>query len=333
MPNKSAIFIVFTLCFAGIIQQANAVNVDRFPQLQLLIEQLQEQHNFSREKLYNIFEQAEINQDILDLINKPGESRPWYRYREQFVTAPHARRGSRYWQRNQKVLVRAQKRFGVDPAVIVAIIGVESRYGRSAGRIRTLDALTTLALKYPRRSQFFLKELKHFLLLTREQNLDPLKVQGSYAGAIGAAQFIPSSYRHYAVDFDGNGQVDIITSSTDAIGSVANYFMKHGWRTGEPVATKATVNGSMYTWLQDLGTLPMLTLRQLVNYGITAQNGDEYEDRRAALITLEGEDGPLYHLSFDNFFVITRYNNSNKYAMAVYELSEMIRKHYRDDNS
>lgn len=312
---------------------ANAVNVDRFPQLQSLIEQLHEQHNFSQEKLYNIFEQAEINQDILDLINKPGESRPWYRYREQFVTAPHARRGSRYWQRNQRALARAQKRFGVDPAVIVAIIGVESRYGKSAGTIRTLDALTTLALKYPRRSQFFLKELKHFLLLTREQSLDPLKVRGSYAGAIGAAQFIPSSYRHYAIDFDNDGQTDIITSSTDAIGSVANYIRKHGWKTGEPVAAKATVEGSMYTWLQDLDTLPMLTLRQLVNYGITAQNGGEHEDRPAALITLEGEDGPLYHLSFDNFFVITRYNSSNKYAMAVYELSEMIRKHYRDNNS
>lgn len=312
---------------------ANAVNVDRFPQLQSLIEQLQEQHNFSQEKLYNIFEQAEINQDILDLINKPGESRPWYRYREQFVTAPHARRGSRYWQRNQRALARAQKRFGVDPAVIVAIIGVESQYGRSAGTIRTLDALTTLALKYPRRSQFFLKELKHFLLLTREQSLDPLKVRGSYAGAIGAAQFIPSSYRHYAIDFDDDGQADIMTSNADTIGSVANYIRKHGWKTGEPVAAKATVKGSMYTWLQDLDTLPMLTLRQLVNYGITAQNGGEHEDLPAALITLEGKDGPLYHLSFDNFFVITRYNSSNKYAMAVYELSEMIRKHYRDNNS
>ena len=218
-----------------------AIDLARYPRLQSLIDYMSEKHGFSREALKTLFEQVEIKQNILDSMNRPGEARPWSAYRQQFVTEPSARRGSRFWRRHQRALTRAQKKFGVDPAVIVAIIGVESRYGRAAGGNRTLDALTTLTLEYPRRAAFFRRELIQFLLLAREQRVNPLAIKGSYAGAIGAAQFMPSSYRNYAIDFDADGRADLMGSRADAIGSVANYLKKHGWKAGEPAVSNAHV--------------------------------------------------------------------------------------------
>ena len=307
---------------------ASAVDVSLYPQLQVLISTLHTKHGFAEDQLQGLFEQAEIKQHILDIMNRPGEARPWLEYRQLFVTVPHANRGSRFWRQYEDVLARAQKEYGVDPAVIVAIIGIESQYGRNAGRIRTIDALTTLGLEYPRRGSFFRSELLQFILLAREQRLDPLDIKGSYAGAIGAAQFIPSSYRRYAVDFDGDGRADLMHSRADAIGSVANYFHKHGWKLGEPISSQAYVEGSMYAWLANLDTRPVLTLKQLEHYGVTAVEANRPDNLRASLITFDGEDGPIYRLSHDNFYVITRYNNNRKYAMAVYELSEMIRERY-----
>jgi len=307
---------------------ARAVDVSMYPQLQVLISTLQTEHGFSGEHLHRVFEQAEIKQNILDIMNRPGEARPWHEYRQLFVTVPHANRGSRFWRKHEDLLARAEKQYGVDPAIIVSIIGIESQYGRNPGRIRTIDALTTLGMEYPRRSTFFRGELLQFILLTREQRLDPLDVRGSYAGAIGAAQFIPSSYRRYAVDFDGDGRADLMHSRADAIGSVANYFHKHGWKPGEAVSSRARVEGSMYAWLANLRTKPVLTMKQLEHYGISAVEEGRPPELRANLLTLDAGDGPDYRLGHDNFYVITRYNNSRKYAMAVYELSEMIRERY-----
>ncbi|KPK12647.1 MAG: hypothetical protein AMJ68_00980 [Acidithiobacillales bacterium SG8_45] len=324
-PNRiQSALIGMTLLYTSV---ANAVDISLYPQLQVLISTLQTKHGFTEEHLHQVFEQAEIKQSILDIMNRPGEARPWHEYRQLFVTVPHANRGSRFWRKYEDVLARAQDKYGVDPAVIVAIIGIESQYGRNPGRIRTIDALTTLGLEYPRRATFFRSELLQFLLLTREQRLDPLNIKGSYAGAIGAAQFIPSSYRRYAVDFDGDGRADLMHSRADAIGSVANYFYEHGWKKGEAVSSQAHVEGSMYSWLANLNTRPVLTLKQLEHYGITAVERRP-ENLRASLVTLDGDDGPIYRLSHDNFYVITRYNNSRKYAMAVYELGEMIRERY-----
>jgi membrane-bound lytic murein transglycosylase B len=325
-PNLiQSVLIGITLLHAS---TAAAVDVSLYPQLQMLISTLHTKHGFTEEQLHGLFEQAEIKQNILDIMNRPGEARPWPEYRQLFVTVPHANRGGRFWRKYEDVLARAQEKYGVDPAVIVAIIGIESQYGRNAGRIRTIDALTTLGLEYPRRGSFFRSELLQFILLAREQQLDPLDIKGSYAGAIGAAQFIPSSYRRYAVDFDGDGRADLMHSRADAIGSVANYFHKHGWKAGEPVSSQAQVEGSMYSWLANLGTRPVLTLKQLEHYGITTVDADRPANLRATLLTFDGVDGPVYRLGHDNFYVITRYNNSRKYAMAVYELSEMIRERY-----
>jgi len=310
-----------------------AIDLVHYPQMQSLFDNLHNKHGFSREELTTLFQQVEIKQDILDIMNRPGEARPWPAYRQQFVTEPSARRGSRFWRRHQRALKRAQKKFGVDPAIIVAIIGVESRYGRAAGRIRTLDALTTLTLKYPRRAKFFRRELIQFLLLAREQRMDPLTVRGSYAGAVGAAQFMPSSYRNYAIDFDNDGRADLMGSRADAIGSVANYFKRHGWKTGEPALSKARIEGTVHTWFRDLRIAPVLTLKQLGHYGITAEQTDRDPDLRATLITLDGENGPEYRLGHDNYYVITRYNKNRKYAVAVYELSELIRRRVKGGDS
>jgi len=330
-PTFLPAFIAIVL--SGFAPAAAAIDISLYPQMQPLLKQLQEKHNFSSKELHVLFEQVEIKQDILDIMNRPGESRPWPAYRQQFVTVPSANRGSQFWRRHQSALTKAQKKFGVDPAVIVAIIGVESRYGRSAGRIRTIDALTTLALEYPRRADFFSRELVHFLLLAREQQMDPLAIKGSYAGAIGAAQFMPSSYRNYAIDFDDDGIADLMGSRADAIGSVANYFKQHGWKTGEPAVSMAIVEGTVYPWFRNLRVKPVLTLKQLSHYGIKPEETSRNPDLHAALLTLEGEKGTEYRLSYNNYYVITRYNKNRKYAMAVYELSELIRKRFEGSDS
>ncbi|MEE8481851.1 MAG: lytic murein transglycosylase B [Acidiferrobacterales bacterium] len=324
---------LLTTVLSGFVPTVLAIDVSQYPQMQSLLKQLQRKHDFDYDKLVLLFHQVEIKQDILDIMNRPGEARPWHLYRQQFVTVPSANRGSQFWQLHQHALARAQKKFGVDPAIIVAIIGVETRYGRSAGRIRTIDALTTLALEYPRRAKFFRRELIQFMLLAREQQLDPLSIKGSYAGAMGAAQFIPSSYRRYAIDFDGDGRADLMDSRADAIGSVANYFKHHGWKTGEPAITRAAVTGTVYTWFRNLRITPVLTLKQLSHYGITPVRSDRDPNLRATLITLEGEHGTEYRLGHDNYYVITRYNKNRKYAVAVYELSEMIRQRFKESGS
>lgn len=324
---------LLTIGLPGFVPAAAAIDVSQYPQLQSLFKQLNDQHGFSYEKLNTLFQQVEIKQEILEIMNRPGESRPWPAYRQQFVTVPSANRGSRFWRRHQNALTKAQKKFGVDPAVIVAIIGVESRYGQSAGRIRTIDALTTLTLEYPRRADFFRRELVQFLLLAREQQIDPLTIKGSYAGAIGAAQFMPSSYRNYAIDFDNDGRTDLMGSRADAIGSIANYFKRHGWKPGEPAVSTAIIEGTVFPWFKDLRIKPMLSLKQLSHYGITAEQTNRDPELLAALVTLDGENGPEYRLSHNNYYVITRYNKNKKYAMAVYELSEMIRKRLGETDS
>lgn len=321
------------IALSGFMPTVLAIEVSQYPQLKSVLKQLSRKHDFNYKKLVLLFQQVEIQQNILDIMNRPGEARPWHLYRQQFVTVPSANKGSKFWRLHRRALARAQKKFGVDPAIIVAIIGVETRYGRWAGRIRTIDALTTLALEYPRRAKFFRSELIHFMLLAREQRLDPLSVKGSYAGAMGAAQFMPSSYRRYAIDFDGDGQADLMGSRADAIGSVANYFKQHGWVTGEPAVTRVSVAGTVYAWLINLRITPVLTIQQLSFYGIKPVRSDRDPNLRATLITLEGEHGTEYRLGHDNYYVITRYNKNRKYAVAVYELSEMIRKRYKEKGS
>ncbi|NNJ95358.1 MAG: lytic murein transglycosylase B [Halobacteria archaeon] len=292
------------------------------------IDGMVEQHGFKRADLENLFSQAERREDILELMRKPAEKKlRWFEYRKIFLTRNRIDGGVSFWKQHADILERAREEYGVDPQVIVAIIGVETRYGGNTGRHRVLDALSTLAFDYPPRSKFFTGELEHYLLLAREENIDLLTTTGSYAGAMGYGQFIPSSYRHYAVDFSADGRRDLWNSPQDIIGSVANYFRAHGWQQGQPVATLAEVSGNDFHRVLKHGYKPNTVLDALRHDGITPV-GDYPDELVAALIMFDQEHGPEYWLGFGNFYTITRYNHSPLYAMAVYQLSEEIRSAY-----
>ncbi|MDH3513398.1 MAG: lytic murein transglycosylase B, partial [Gammaproteobacteria bacterium] len=248
---------ILILCLAmamtATVSQAQAIDFRKYPALRDFAAQLSENHGFSVAQLREVFRCAALRPDIIEAMERPKELLPWHEYRKIFVTEDNARRGVQFWKLHAADIARAQKRYGVAPEIIVAIIGVETRYGRSQGAYPVLDALTTLMLKYPPRSDFFRGELGEFLLLTREIGFDPCQVKGSYAGAMGLPQFIPSSYRRLAVDFDGDGRRDLLESAADAIGSVAHYLHAHGWEPGAPVFEEARLEGTLYFWIEKLG--------------------------------------------------------------------------------
>jgi len=291
------------------------------------IEELIQQHDFSRPELEEVLAAAERRQDIIDLMRRPAERRlNWHEYRKIFLDEQRIAGGVEFWQQNQATLERAEKEYGVAPEVIVAIIGVETRYGRVTGRHRVVDALMTLAFDYPPRASFFRKELTQFLLLAREEGKNPTSLTGSYAGAMGFGQFIPSSYRNYAVDFDRDGVRDIWQNRTDAIGSVANYFSRHGWRGAAqvtlPVQLKAETEQLLDIANQSLK--PTHSVAEMAEMGVIVDGLDP--EARVLLLRLLGGDKPEYWLGFDDFYVITRYNHSRLYAMAVYQLGQEILK-------
>lgn len=318
---------IFT-CLLALTGTVTLAGYGSEPQVQEFVDVMVEKHDFNRAELLAVLGQAERRDDIIELMSKPAEKRlAWYEYRKIFLTSSRIDGGVAFWQQNADVLTKAAEAFGVDPQIVVAIIGVETRYGSNTGRHRVLDALTTLAFDYPPRSAFFTSELEEFLLLAREENIDVLSATGSYAGAMGYGQFIPSSYRNYAVDFDASGKRDLWDSPMDIIGSVANYFHVHGWEPGAPVAVRAEVSGDAYQPLLELGYKPNTVLHAMRHDGVTPVT-EMPDDLEAALIAFEQEDGPEYWLGFNNFYVITRYNHSPLYAMAVYQLSEEIRAAY-----
>lgn len=303
---------------------SSAGNFDIYPAINHFIADMVEQHGMDGERLQYWFSRVNIRHDIIDSMNRPGEARPWHVYREQFVTRVNARRGSRFWRKHRKALEQARQQYGVAPEVVLGILGVETQYGINKGGYRVIDTLTTLMLEHKRRGKFFRGELEQFLILCHELKLDPLRVKGSYAGAMGLPQFLPSSYRTYAVDFDGNGRVDILRSTSDAIGSVANYLKQHGWKANEPIIDDAQVERDTLALFRPLTIKPQLALDTFIGQGIFPITYTRPE-RRAALIELTGHNGPFYRFGFHNFYVITRYNKSTHYAMAVVELSRLVR--------
>ena len=266
---------------------------------------------------------AEYRQSIIDAISRPAERKPWYQYRPLFVNSGRAMGGIEFWEENADLLARAEETFGVPPEIIVAIIGVETRYGKHVGRYPVVDALSTLAFGYPKRAAFFRKQLEHFLLLSLEENIPPSDANGSYAGAMGKPQFIPSSYRSYAVDFDGDGRRDLWNSNADVIGSVGAYFQRHGWQRNGPVAVVARGAGANHDKLVEAGMKPSLSMDALQAAGLQVDTALPH-GALASLVKLETEDGAEYWVGLNNFYVITRYNHSNLYAMAVYQLSREI---------
>ena len=287
------------------------------------------EHGLAAADVEALLQMAEFKPAIADAIARPAEGKPWYQYRPIFITDQRISEGVDFWRANEALIEQVADQYGVDPQIIVAIIGVETYYGRITGSWRVLDALATLSFHYPSdrtrdRSAFFSGELMNFMLLGREENLPLTEVTGSYAGAMGMGQFIPSSYRAYAVDFDGDGARDLWQSTPDAVGSVANYLAVHGWERGGPVARPAGAAGEAdLTLLEKRDYKPYLTVLDLHEKGYQS-SPDLDPERMAALVKLEEEGHEAYWMSFQNFYVITRYNRSPLYAMAVYQLSEEL---------
>lgn len=287
---------------------------------------LEQRHGFKADELLSLFSTARPNPRVLQLIAPPSSplQRSWERYRPRFLNERRIDGGVRFWQENQVALARASALYGVPEEIIVAIIGVETEYGRNTGGFRVFDALTTLAFHYPRRAEFFRMELEQFLLLARENHMNPLEIKGSFAGAIGIPQFMPGSQRRYAVDFDGDQQINLSESVEDAVGSVARFLEQHGWQAGTPVAVPARTTDEPERSLIEAGILPSLKVADLASKGITA-NADPQAN--VALIDLVSPGRETsYWLGFNNFYVITRYNRSSFYAMSVFQLAEEIRR-------
>lgn len=286
---------------------------------------LETRHGFDSDELIRQFAQTRPNAKVLQLIKPPTSplQRSWARYRPRFLNDLRIDGGVRFWQENGAQLAKASALYGVPEEIIVAIIGVETVYGRNTGGFGVLEALATLAFKYPPRAEFFRTELEQFLLLSRENKLDPLAVKGSFAGAIGIPQFMPGSQRRYAVDFDGDNRVDLSHSVDDAIGSVARFLEQHGWQSGQQVAVPATLPESPEpAWLQ-AGLRPSLKVSELAAAGVKATADLQGTVALIDLVT-PGHDTE-YWLGYDNFYVITRYNRSSFYAMSVFQLAEEIR--------
>lgn len=328
--HHTAIALLFaTLAVAAPVR---ALELENYPELTQFIQDFSTRHGYAESRLRTLFTQTRFRPEIVQAMERPREAIAYFEYRKQFLTDTHMQRGMKYWEQHTGALARAQRQYGVPPEVIVAIVGVETQYGRNKGEYPVLDALASLWLHYPPRADFFRRELEEFLLLARELRIDPLSIKGSYAGAIGVPQFIPSSYRRYAVDGNGDGRVDLVNSSDDVIASVANFLKLHGWSAQEPVVDEVELRGTLYFWIERLGTKPALTVGNLSQYGILPRT-DAPAERRAALVALEGETGPYYRLGYNNFYVVTRYNRSKRYAMAVIELAEQLRRRREQPSS
>ncbi len=294
------------------------------PAARALVDELVEERGLDRDHLLQVMASAERQERILEAMSRPAERvKPWYEYRQIFLNEQRVTEGLAFYRTHEATFRRVQAELGVPPEIVLAILGVETSYGRITGSYRVLDALATLAFDYPRRSSYFSKELKNYLILTAEQQLDPLAMQGSYAGAMGYGQFMPSSYRSYAIDFDADGRIDIWNNPVDGIGSVANYLRRHGWRSGEGVVVPAAASAEVPEAWFGLGLVPKRRVDELKVGGLRARAPLE-DETLVTPVRLELEEGYEYWLGLHNFYVITRYNHSAMYAMSVYQLSQRL---------
>lgn len=291
-----------------------------------LMDELVKEHNFERSFLLSVFKTAEQKESILEAIARPAEKRlEWFEYRKIFITKDRIEKGLAFIKTHLSTLEKAEKEFGVPKEIIASIIGVETRYGKHKGNYRVLDALATLGFDYPPRAKFFSSELKHALLLAKEQGFDIREMKGSYAGAMGYGQFIPSSYRHYAIDYDGDSVADILNNVDDAIGSVANYFVEHKWKKDQAIAfllSDKNVKEALEPFYSK-SLKPVFLLADMRKAGLIIPDklaADSYGKIQNYVLKAGDQDWLTLH----NFYVITRYNHSNLYAMAVYELAKEL---------
>lgn len=335
--KRARALLVFVLIAAGAAGGSEAARPraaarshygDR-PEVHQFIREMAQRHGFAESELRQVFGRVTQQPEILHAIRPPlsPRVRSWERYRAIFLNERHIAEGLRFLAHNAEALARAERQFGVPQEIIVAIIGIETFYGQNMGKWRVIDALATLAFDYPPRAEFFRGELESYLLFVRESDLDMLGVRGSYAGAIGIPQFMPGSYRRWAVDYDGDGVPRLRSSPTDAIGSVANFLRMHGWVQGAPIAYPVEAGSADTAPLLAAGLKPSFSLAQLASAGITLRPEPAVDSGTvAALIELQTPDKPSeFRAGLENFYVITRYNRSSFYASAVFDLSEALR--------
>ncbi len=316
------------LALAAGSARADAESFAARPEVQSFMRELVERHAFNESELHTVFSRARREEAVLTAMQtQPAAlARSWADYRANFVNERLLRAGLAFWREHRGQLERARRTYGVPEEIIIAILGVETFYGRNTGRWRVIDALATLAFDYPPRAPYFRGELENYLVFARELGLDVFVLKGSYAGAIGIPQFMPTSYLRYAVDFDGDGVSDLSGNAADAIGSVGNFLKHHGWRRGEPVQRGARVNGDGYAAYADGNPLPRHSLEELTQAGIESSGAPLPSGTPAVLLALRSPERPAeYRLGLQNFYVLTRYNRSTFYAMAVSDLADALR--------
>jgi membrane-bound lytic murein transglycosylase B len=344
--QKYRLFIQFAIGFFGFVLAGSSIAANEVTKttalpssfiqsksVQQFIQKMVSEYQFSADELKTWFQKITPNTQIIELMDKPVENLAWHAYRQRVVTEERIQQGIAFWKQHEPIVQAAAQQFGIAPEILVAILGLESSYGKMTGNFSVFEALSTLAFQYPRRAAFFEKELAHYLLLTREEGFDPLSIKGSYAGAMGPAQFMPSSYRAYAINFNQQGNRDILNNVPNILGSIANYFKSSGWQPGAPVAYSAFVTGTRHKKFQG-ASRPSIsaanTLDRWRQYGVTIKDKDAVLSNNTKtltkLLTLEGKKDPEHWIAYPNFDVIKRYNQSNHYAMAIYLLSKQIRE-------
>ncbi len=317
-PIRLRLLVLVMLSLSAPLQAGTGLDVNR-EDVATFINNMERSHGIPASETRRILAAAEIQEPILEAMRRPAEKvKPWYEYRRIFLTDKRIDEGVAFWKAHGDTLRSTAEATGVPPEIIIGILGVETLYGRITGRYRVIDALSTLAFEYPPRSRFFTSELEQFLLLAREQSIDPYSATGSYAGAMGGPQFISSSYRAYAIDASGDGRVDLWEDWSDIIGSVANYFAAHGWQRGGRIT--ARVPGEVPSSKLSDGLKLDRAAAEVGEYGVPVDG-----ENKLMVFALENEEGPEYWVGYPNFYVITRYNRSNMYAMAVYDLGRAVK--------
>lgn len=316
-------FLVITVLLVTCAHAVHAFDVER-PDVKNFIDRIVDKYDYDRSVLNAVLTEAKSQQSILEAISRPAErTKEWHEYRAIFLTDKRIRAGAEFWHEHAAMLDRISDKTGVSREILVGIVGVETYFGRITGDYRVIDALSTLAFDYPPRSGFFTRELEQFLLLVREERMNAADATGSYAGAMGRPQFMPSSYRAYAVDATDDGKRDIWGNWEDVIGSIANYFVRHGWQRNREVVTRASLG---HKWQ---GEVPANSLKPQTTVASLSRQGVMFAthlpaDHETQLLTLLGKNGREHWVGFHNFFVITRYNTSVMYALAVHQLGQEI---------
>ena len=315
----------------ALAQPAAAAHFDlKRPEIVSFVNEVVARDGLTRKEVRALLQAAQPQPKIIDAMNRPLEKvAPWWQYRDHFLTPERIEQGVQFWSEHKEALTRISQEYQVPPEYLVAIVGVETLYGRNTGRYRVLDALATLAFDYPPRQKYFRTELAQFLVLAKENKLDPLTLTGSYAGAMGVPQFMPSVYRHYAVDASGDARRDLWGNWDDILASVANYLREYGWTPGGVVLSETTIEPNASFEIEPRNVQLNETVGKLEERGVKLVLVQPPETP-AVLVSAEQADGPSYRVGFHNFYVITRYNNSARYAMAVYELAQAVKQRMAD---